>query len=568
MSKVGKAYIRTDELTSSVRTLLSSTAVMGVYDPTQNEEFSVLHSEFANFNPTSGVMPVNLNGSFVDSPLLVLRDGNGDATDVIFSVPATIPSGTLNIGGVIDENNVLIRGVTALKDSGESFLAADSITGEIHTVPLTLIDPNPLADFGVGGTRVQSAPPFTTSNFGGTDTSAVTVSGKQKIIVTFTQLGDAYNIAQQFRGTKGKMHYRVIDMSTVDAIDTLVYTSEQGDPIDFDSATLPDFEIQYDTLNPNFLRLDHDLMLEFFSADGSEMTMRGQTTGTIPPTGEDDLLNVFIPYFGTTFTFTTEEFLVTEAPTDSKQYTRIDSGWEENSASETVYSPTGLLTALTSQGAIDQLEDVKVDEAPNGGKMYSRKSEAWVEDNALDTTYDNSSGELDATTVQGAIDELSVSLVQTGELINGFSLATSQEPSATDTPLQIEFGAAQGSGSDPLQLLVDGTIQINETGTYWVNVTIQYGRTGQAQESLLHFRALIDGTQIGRSLSSLVFSQDLVIPISHTFSFNGVSGEELTFEIIRDSSENNSGGLFLQTATLAGLNNSSTAGIIVTRSNI
>ena len=182
--------------------------------------------------------------------------------------------------------------------------------------------------------------------------------------------------------------------------------------------------------------------------------------------------------------------------------------------------------------------------------------------------YDNSSGELSADNVQDAIDELSVSLVESEFLINGFSLAATQEPTLTDTPLQIEFGAAQGSGSDPVQLLADGTVQINDTGTYDINVSLQYGRTGQALESLIHFRLLVDGVQLGRTASAKLLSDKLVIPFSHTFVYNGTVGEELTFEVIRDSTGNNSGGLFAEPTTLVGLADSSSASIIVTRSNI
>ena len=103
-----------------------------------------------------------------------------------------------------------------------------------------------------GRTRVQDGKPFVWSIFGGNDNDQVTLSGGRKLIVTFREVLTAFVTAQRLRGTKGKLHYRVIDTTAHDGIDTLVYTSEQGDPIDFDSAVAPDFQVQYETFNPNY----------------------------------------------------------------------------------------------------------------------------------------------------------------------------------------------------------------------------------------------------------------------------------------------------------------------------
>jgi hypothetical protein len=242
---------------------------------------------------------------FEDSPVSVVRDGGGVATDVVFDVPATIPSGTLSLGGVLD-NGQLIRGVTELKDSGESFLASDNVTGLIHTIPLTLINDDLNAPFGVGRTRVQDGDPFIWSSFGGVDTDEITISGDEKVIVEFREVLTAYITAQRFRGTQGKVHYRVFDLTANDGIDTLVYTSEQGDPIDFDTAQAPDFQIEYDTFNPNFLIQDHILRLEWFSADGNPVTLKGTQTGAIPPSGD---ITTFTPFFETKFSTTRERII-------------------------------------------------------------------------------------------------------------------------------------------------------------------------------------------------------------------------------------------------------------------
>lgn len=307
MSKIGKAYIRTDELKKATRSSLPSNSLVAMYDTSQNEEFAVDQIEFANVNPTDDVMPVNDNGTFIDSPLTVVYD-NGNPINIVSSVPMTIPSGTLALGGLLD-NGTVLRGVTELKDSGESFLASDNITGNIGTVPISRIDDNENAILGVGRLRTLLGDTFSFDTFGGTDSDEITVIGDDKIIVSFREVETAYITAQKFRGTQGKMHYRVIDTTSHDGVDTLVYTSEQGDPIDFDSTVAPDFEVTYETLNPNFLIKDHLLRLEFFSADGNPMTMRGFPTSLpIPEAGSGDV-TTFTPFFETKFSNASERII-------------------------------------------------------------------------------------------------------------------------------------------------------------------------------------------------------------------------------------------------------------------
>lgn len=268
-------------------------------------------------NPTDGVVPIRENGVLVDSPFEAVMTPEGNPSEIISTVPVNVGSGTLKLGFARNTDGSIIRGVTELKDSGESFLASDNITGVNSTIPITPIDDTPSLG-GVGATKVITAPAFEWGNFGGTDTSSVTVSGEQKIIVSFTQIADAYATGQRIRGTQGLMHYRVIDTTTFDGIETLVYTSEQGDPIDFNATSAPDNQVEYMTVNPNFLRTAHNLRLEFFSADGNPMTMRGQIVGAIPPTGGADLVDVFIPYFETLFSFTQHQDVATADDIDSE----------------------------------------------------------------------------------------------------------------------------------------------------------------------------------------------------------------------------------------------------------
>lgn len=139
-----------------------------------------------------------------------------------------------------------------------------------------------------------------------------------------------------------------------------------------------------------------------------------------------------------------------------------------------------------------------------------------------------------------------------------------QNPTGTDAPLQLEFGAAQGSGSDPVQIATDGTITINNDRQYKFRLTLQYGRVAAGGVSLLFVRVLVNGTQSGNSLETKLDNTNVNNPTQISFSLDLVDTDEVTFEIVRDSTENDSGGLFTGSPTLP-WNDAPSASIIVSR---
>jgi hypothetical protein len=126
------------------------------------------------------------------------------------------------------------------------------------------------------------------------------------------------------------------------------------------------------------------------------------------------------------------------------------------------------------------------------------------------------------------------------------SVASSQEPSALDTPLQVEIGPAQNTGADPVMIDVNGLITFNEAGTYRLDVTAHFGRTGGAGVSYLMTRELINGVQQGNSLASRLDDSDVLLPFSFETWLTVPASTTAAFEVIRDSAGNNSGGLFRQ----------------------
>ncbi|OUU23379.1 MAG: hypothetical protein CBB97_13510 [Candidatus Endolissoclinum sp. TMED37] len=146
-------------------------------------------------------------------------------------------------------------------------------------------------------------------------------------------------------------------------------------------------------------------------------------------------------------------------------------------------------------------------------------------------------------------------------VLSGFS-TSNQEPSGLDIALQVEFGAAQNTGSDPVMLAADGTITFNQTGLYLINGFANFERQGSSGGvSVTAWRALLDGSQIGvtkavdLSGTGIMFPYELTVPITIE-----TAGTVLTYEVMRDSSGVDAGGLYIHTI-LGGWSNVPSASI-------
>ncbi len=127
-------------------------------------------------------------------------------------------------------------------------------------------------------------------------------------------------------------------------------------------------------------------------------------------------------------------------------------------------------------------------------------------------------------------------------LLNCESLAVAQEPTIVDTPIQVEYGAAQ-SVTD-VSMAADGALTFNTTAKYQININAHYGRSGAAGVSLLLFRLLMDNVAFGKPLAAKVESSNILVPWSSTFIIQATAGQVLTSELMRDSTGDNSGGIY------------------------
>jgi hypothetical protein len=125
---------------------------------------------------------------------------------------------------------------------------------------------------------------------------------------------------------------------------------------------------------------------------------------------------------------------------------------------------------------------------------------------------------------------------------------SNQLPAGLDTPLQVTFGPAQGTVSSPVQLLSDGSIVFNQAGLYLFNGFANFERQGSSGGSTVTlFRGLKNGTQITSTKGVELNETGTFFPYDLTIPFDAEAGDILTWEIMRDSSGVNGGGLYAHT---------------------
>lgn len=150
------------------------------------------------------------------------------------------------------------------------------------------------------------------------------------------------------------------------------------------------------------------------------------------------------------------------------------------------------------------------------------------------------------------------------QVLTGSSISN-QEPSGLDATLQVEFGAAQGSGADPVQLSVVGAITFNQEGLYLFNGFGNFERQGASGgDTVTAFRALINGAQVGYTKMVELDKVGIAIPYETTIPLSVSVGDVLTWEIIRDSSGIDAGGLYTHTL-LSSWSNIPSASFVVWR---
>ena len=183
---------------------------------------------------------------------------------------------------------------------------------------------------------------------------------------------------------------------------------------------------------------------------------------------------------------------------------------------------------------------------------------------------DNTSGAITPAKLREAVTQMADAPVYAAagvkevEVLRAASTVT-QAPSSVDTPLQLSFGAAQGSASDPVMINADGLVTFNQAGNYAVRVKLQCGRTGATGTSILLSRLVLGSAQLGSAACVKLTQTDATTPTDSRVVMNPTAGQTLQVQIMRDSAGSNFGGIYPQTATVAAWGVAPSALLVISR---
>ena len=161
-----------------------------------------------------------------------------------------------------------------------------------------------------------------------------------------------------------------------------------------------------------------------------------------------------------------------------------------------------------------------------------------------------------------------ISNAQVVRILDAESELISQEPIGLGVANAMSVYFGPDVITDDFTLLtVGGVTKLTflTAGLTRIKLALQFGRTGSAQISKLLFRILVNGTQGGRSITQFISDADDEQYLNDDNWVNIVPGVELEFQVIRDTSGNNSGGLFSFEPSEAGINRSPCAALRLER---
>lgn len=183
---------------------------------------------------------------------------------------------------------------------------------------------------------------------------------------------------------------------------------------------------------------------------------------------------------------------------------------------------------------------------------------------------DNTTGLITPAKLRGVLTQMADSAiyatpgVKEVEVLRAASTIT-QAPTAVDTALQLTFGPAQGSASDPVMINAAGLVTFNTAGNYAVHIKLQAGRTGASGTSVLLSRILLNGAQYGSPAATKLVSADTTIPIESRVVINTTAGQTFAVQIMRDSAGTNFGGVYPQVATVTAWGTAPSALLVISR---
>ncbi len=185
---------------------------------------------------------------------------------------------------------------------------------------------------------------------------------------------------------------------------------------------------------------------------------------------------------------------------------------------------------------------------------------------------DNTGGEITPAKLREVTTQLADSMlyaaagVKEVEVLRAPS-TVNQLPTATGTALQVTFGAAQGSASNPVMVNAAGLVTFNVAGNYAVRIKLQCGRAGATGVVTLASRILLAGVQYGSSAAVRLDNANTIMPTESRVVINATAGQTLTIQIVRDTVDSsiNAGGLYAIQPATSGWAASPSALLVISR---
>jgi hypothetical protein len=183
---------------------------------------------------------------------------------------------------------------------------------------------------------------------------------------------------------------------------------------------------------------------------------------------------------------------------------------------------------------------------------------------------DNTTGDITPADLREVTTQIADSMLYTSagvrevEVLRAASTAV-QAPTAVNTPLQLTFGAAQGTASNPVMISAGGLVTFNTAGSYAVRVKLQNGRTGASGTSVLLSRILINGVQAGSPQAVKITSAEETNPTDSRVVVAVTAGQTFAVEIMRDGSGTNFGGVYPLAAAVTAWGTAPSALLVISR---
>jgi len=253
-------------------------------------------------------------------------------------------------------------------------------------------------------------------------------------------------------------------------------------------------------------------------------------------------------------------YAIDGTPTVSDKVIGTDVSDSNITKNYTIGDILGLATANTLQAVLDTGNTSTTPFNMTTGSSYSEADNLKLKtggDLTLDGTLTDSVGTTnDGTKVLGSDASglplwVAASSPSIAQVLHAPSVSN-QAPGGLDTVLQVNFGSGTGTGSDPVMVSGLGDITFNDVGVYFVNAVGYLSRAGASGGiSVMLFRSLVDGSQVNSIGAVSLSTVGVTIPETLSFPIRiSTPGTVLTFEILRDSSGVDYGGLY-PTTTLS-----------------